>query len=220
MPVVYDGLPVGIHKVESQAAKLGALAAVGAPPITRLTDVTLPAITHAQRPVDEDLEQRAGAPAVDTADFVKAQLTGEHHLAESGFGKKLHLLRRAVVHLRAGMQGDRRQVQLCDAHILYDKRIHPDAVQVPYHRLGGFQFVFFQDGIHRNVNAHTVQMGITHQCRDVVQRVSGSSTCSETGCPDIHGIRSVVDGFDSTLQVLGRSQQFDSPHRGDGKGVT
>ena len=46
-------------------------------------------------------------------------------------------------------------------------------------------------------------MGIPHQLLYVFHRIGGCLTGSESGCSDIDGIGSVVDGCDTLLKVLG-----------------
>ena len=204
--IVGDDLPVGILQIERQAAELGTFPTVRASSETRLAHIALPAIAHAQRSVYEDFEQRIGTGAVDFPNLFQSQFASQHHLTESRLRQEAHFLRRAVIHLRAGMKRNGRQVEAGNAHILHDERIYADAVQVPNHRLGIFQLLILQNGIHRHVNARPIQMRITHQFRDVLQRVSRSGTRPEAGCPDIHGVRPMVDSLYPARQVFRGSQ--------------
>ena len=67
------------------------------------------------------------------------------------------------------MERDGRQGQARDAHVLHNQDIYPDAVEVVYQPLRLRQFLVFQDGVHRDVDAHPVDMGILHQAGYVFQ---------------------------------------------------
>ena len=206
MLVARNDFSVGIYHIEAQAAELRTLSTVGTAAEACLTHVTLSAVTYTQRTVHEDLEQRIGTGSMYFGNLIERQLSCQHHLTETGIRQKLDLLHRTVVHLRTGMQRDRRQIELCNSHILNNQRIHSGTIQIPDHRFGVLQFLVTQDRIHRDINTDIVHMRILHQCGNVFQRIAGSRTCSETGSTDIHRIGTMIDSLDAALQIFCRSQ--------------
>ena len=209
--VLHHHPSVGIHQRERQAAELGTLPTVGTAPEASLAGVTLSAITYTQSPVHKHLERRVGTGLVDGGYLVKRQFARQYHLSEAGLRQKAHLSGRSVVHLRAGMQRDGWQVQACQAHVLYDKRIHTPAIQFPDHVLRLLQLLVLQDGVHRHVDAHSVEVGIVCQASDVVHRVRSSRPGAKLRRTDIHRVGPVVHRLDATLQIPCRCQQFYFP---------
>ena len=61
-------------------------------------------------------------------DLLERQFACQHHLLEARLSQKGDLLRRTVVHLRAGMQCDRREVKPCQSQVLHDERVHARVV--------------------------------------------------------------------------------------------
>ena len=55
-------------------------------------------------------------------------------------------------------------------------------------------------------------MGILAERADIVHTIAHGSTRTKARSPDIHGISPMVDGSNATLQILGRSQQFQLSH--------
>ena len=160
---------VRIDQAERQTTELGTLTPVGATPETSLADVALPAITYTERSVHKDFQRHVGTSLMYLADLPQRKFTRQHHLAEARIGQKSHFLCRTVIHLRARMQRNGRQLQTGDSHILHNKRIHSDTVQGPDHLLRLLQFFIFQDRIDRDINPHIIQMGILHQSGYIFQ---------------------------------------------------
>ena len=208
MLVLHDGLAIGIHHIERQSAELGTLATVGTTAEAMLADVALTAIAHAQRPVHEDFERCLRYGLVYLANLLQREFACQDHLTESGFGQELHLACRAVVHLRAGMEGYRREVQAEQAHVLHNEGIDPGTIQVPNELLGFGELFVLQDGIEGDIDTDIVEVGILHQLGNVFQGVSGCCTGTETGRTDIYGVGTVVNRRDAAFQILGRSQKF------------
>ena len=198
--------------MEGEATELGTFSTIGATSETGLTGITLSAVTHAEGAMYEDFQQCFRTSLVDGADFFQRQFARQDHLTESCFMEKLHLLNGTVVHLRTGMQGDRREVQHGDAHILHDEGIYPNAIELPNQSFGFFQFLVLQDGIQRDIDTHAEKMGIFHQLGNVFEGVGCRSAGTELRRPNIHGICSVIHGFNATFQVSGRGKQFYASH--------
>jgi hypothetical protein len=55
-------------------------------------------------------------------------------------------------------------------------------------------------------------VGILTKLTNVVDTTANSSTGSESGSPNIDGIGTMVNGSNTTLQILGWSQQFKTGH--------
>ena len=113
-----------------------------------------------------------------------------------------HLLRRTVIRLRTGVQGDRRKVQLGDTHVLNDQGIRPGLVKLPDHLLGLCQLLFFQDSVQGHVNTSRIEMGVIAKLPYIVQRITGGGTGSELRGTDIHGIGAMVNRLPAANQIL------------------
>ncbi len=128
-----------------------------------------------------------------------------------------YLFRTARVTLRAGVQFAGPTVfsfpELSQhAHVLQQQGIDACLTQAFCHADSILQFRVVDDGVHRYVHPGTVAVCIVAQLAYVFVRVAGCSTCPETGCAYIDGIGSVAYRRHSTLQVLGRCQQFQCSH--------
>ena len=66
----------------------------------------------------------------DTADVVETQFACQYHLFATDLLKELHFIEGSVVALGRGMQGDWREVEFEDAHVLDNQRIHTDLVEL------------------------------------------------------------------------------------------
>ena len=208
MFVVHDFPSTGIFQVESQAAELRALATVGTTSETSLRHIALSAVAHTQRPVHEHLERDIRTGFMHPAYVLQRQLTRQHYLTETDISQETDFLRRTVVHLRTGVQGDGRQIKLQQPHVLHDERIHTGPVKLPNHGLRVSQLLITQDGVHGDINAHAVEMGIVNKPCNVIQRIAGCCPRTEAGGTDVDGVCPVVDSRKATLQVFGRSQKF------------
>ena len=109
------------------------------------------------------------------------------------------------------MQRYGRQVQTGNAHVLHNQRIYTDTVQLPNHLFRFRQFFFFQNGIYRDIDTYIVQMGVCRQSGNVFQRINRRSTCAELRSAYIYRIRTMIDGFNAALQILGGRQQLYLP---------
>jgi hypothetical protein len=67
--------------------------------------------------------------------------------------QEARLLGRADVGLGAGVQLDRRQVQLQQAHVLHDQRVGAGVVELPGQLARALQLVVAQDGVERDEDA-------------------------------------------------------------------
>ena len=196
-----------LHRV-GQPAFLAAVAAVGTAPGVRMADEALPAIGHAQRAVHKELQLGLLHLSADGLDLVQIQLARQHHLAEAHVLQEARLLGRADVGLRAGVQLDGRQVQLQQAHVLDDQRIHPGVMQLPDQLVRALQFVVTQDGVERDTDARVITMRMAHQAGDLGHRIGRLVARAKAGAADVDGVSTVVDGLDANVGIAGGGKQF------------
>ena len=202
----YDAAAAVDERV-GQPAILGTLAPIGTAAAQGLAQVALPAVTYTEGTVHEYLERNLHRSA-DGPYFVERELPGQYHLRESAPFEKLHLLGGAVVGLRAGMQGNGRNVEPGDAHVLHDEGIDPDAVELADEPLGLGQFVVVEQGVESDVDAGIEAVGKVDEPGQVVEAVAGCGPGTEPGCTYVDGIGPVEDGLFPYLCIFGRSQQF------------
>ena len=148
--------PVGIYHIKTQATELCTLSPVCTTAKASLADITLSAIAYAQGSVYKHFQRCIRTGCMNLCNFIQRQLTGQHHLTETSLSQEFYFLRSAVVHLRTGMQRNRRKIQTGNPHILHNQGIHPNPVQIPNHFLRFCQFLIFQDCIDSYVNTHPI----------------------------------------------------------------
>ena len=112
---------------------------------------------------------------------------------------------------RGGGRGGRRGRK--DAGILGDEGVHMDGGEVVDECLRGGQFLVVEEGVDGDVDACAEEVGVVHELSDVPDAVAGSSTCSEAGSSDVHGVCSVADGFETAFQVAGGGKELNGSHR-------
>jgi hypothetical protein len=200
-------LAAAVGHVVGQAAGLRAVAAVGAAAGVGMADEALAAVGHAQRAVDEKLDGAVGVDR-DVADLFQVQFARQHDLAEAHVLQELGFFDRADVGLGGGVQLDRGQVELQQAHVLHDQRVHPGVVQLPDLLAGAFQLVVAQDGVERGEHLGVVAVGVLCQAGNVLHRIAGVGARPERRPTDVDGIGTVVDGLDADVGGLGGCEQF------------
>ena len=200
---------VSIFHIECQTAELGTLSPVGTTSVAGLGHIALATIAHTKSTMHKHLQRCLRQRLMNFGDFFKRQFACKHHLRKARLREELHLLHRAIVHLRAGMKGNGRQVHASDGHVLHNQRIHTSLVELPYHLLRLSQFLIAQDGVHRHIDAGMKKVGIVGQCPYIIHRVSCRCTGTESGRTNVHRISTVVNSRDAALQILRRSKQFD-----------
>ncbi|MNT44186.1 hypothetical protein D3C72_1807030 [compost metagenome] len=159
--------------------------------------------------MDEVFDGRAIANLVGNgADLRNGQLARQHHLREAGIGQKARLGGVADVALGGGVQLDRRQIQLQDAHILHDQRIDTRVVQLPDQLARGVQLGVVQDGVERGEDARVVAVGKLHQLGDFRHAVTGVVPRAKARPADIDRVRTVQNRLAADVDVLGGGQQL------------
>ena len=163
--------------------------------------------------MDKGLQLDRGAGA-DGADLVQAQLAGQDHAPDADLLQKGHPLGGVVVHLRAGDQGDGRQVAFQQAHVLDDDGVDAQLVELVDQAHGLGQLVVVEQRVDGDVHPRPVGVGVLHQRGDVVQRVADPGPRAKARRADVDGVGAAVDGRDAARQVSGRCQQFYSLFHG------
>ena len=102
-----------------------------------------------------------------SSDLLQAQLAGQHQLRESGLAEKARLVQAADIALGAGMDLDRRDVHLHDAHVLHDQCIHAGVMELMDQLACRLQFGIMQYGVERDEHPCMVTVGKGHQRGDV-----------------------------------------------------
>ncbi|MNR22019.1 hypothetical protein D3C85_1389520 [compost metagenome] len=157
--------------------------------------------------MDEELDGRVDLLA-DRADLLQVELARQHQLGEARVGEKLGLFQGADVGLRTGMQLDRRNVHLEDAHVLHDQRIDAGVVELPDQLPGRLQLVVVQDGVDGDEHLGVEQVGKLHQAGNLRHAVAGIVPRTEAGAADIHGIGAMQDGLLGDGHIPRGAQQF------------
>ena len=205
--LVGDHAALFILEGVGQAAGLRAVAAVGAAPGLRMGDVALAGEGHAQRAVDEEFDGRVCGIG-NLADFLQVQLARQHQLGEAGLVEKLGPLKGADVGLGAGVQLDRRDIQLHHAHVLHDQRIHARVVELVDQRARRLQLIVMQDGVDRGEHPCVIVAGELHQPGDITHFIAGIVPRAEARAADIDGVGAMQNGLAGDLDVTRRAEQF------------
>ena len=174
-----------------------------------VADEALPAVGHAQRAVDEELDHRAVHLGCDRADLVQVQLARQHHLREARVLQEARLGRRADVGLRARVQLQWRQVELEQPHVLHDQRVDAGRVQLPGQAPRGLELVVAQDGVQRHEHARVEAVRVAAQALDLGHRVGRLVARAEAGAADVDRVRPVVHRLDADVGVAGGGEELE-----------
>ena len=207
--VLHQHLPPWGLQGAGQPAELGALAAVRAAAGAGVADVALAAVGDAERPVDKELQLHLGL-GTDGTDLLEREFARQHYLGEAHVLQELHLFRRTVVGLGAGVQRYGRQIQGQQPHVLHYERIGPGLVDLVGQAPGLLQLVVVQQGVEGDEHLGAEAVGVARQHFDIVEGVACRTAGTEGGAAHVDGIGAMVDGFDAIGEVLGRSQQLEA----------
>ena len=108
MAVAHKYVAVGILKIERKSAELSALATVGTAVEESLAGIAPAAKTNAKSAMNERLETNIGTGAVNLSHLLDGQFAGKDNLLETAVAQFGNTSGGAIVHLRAGMEGDGR----------------------------------------------------------------------------------------------------------------
>ena len=147
-----------------QATGLRAVAAIGAAPGFGVADIALPGKRHAQRAVDEIFNGGGVAhPRGHLADVRQRQFARQHQLRQASVGQKTRFVGAADIALGGGVQLNGRDVQLHDAHVLNNQRVHASIVKLVNQLPRRLQLVVVQNGVEGDKNPRVVAVGKFHQ---------------------------------------------------------
>ncbi|MNF96199.1 hypothetical protein D3C84_789810 [compost metagenome] len=170
-------------------------------------DVALAGERHTQRAMDEEFDGRIGLVG-DGANLLQIQLAGQYQLGEARLVKKLRPCQGADVGLGAGVQLDRRNIQLHHAKVLDDQRIDAGIVELMDQLAGWLQLIVMQDRVDRREHPGVVAPGELHQSGDLTHFVTGIVAGAEARSTDINGVGTMQDRLASDAHVTGRAEQF------------
>ena len=202
---------VSVHEVIQRAARLDALAAVGAPAVEVLRQAALAAVARAERPVHEELHLAAHGGA-DLPDLFQRELP----LQDDAFAAQrleqpgpLHVADGA---LGGGVQGDGDVGPGGDPGFPDDERVRARLLGEEHLRVGLLLLPVPPQGIVSNEDTHTEAVRVGTKFRDVVEAVARRLARPEIRACDIYGIGTAVDGCDADFLVPGGSQQLKTLH--------
>ena len=110
--VVHEHLAVSVHQVVAGTARLRAGAAVGTATRQILAQVALPAVAHAERTVDKELQQAGiGDGGADGANLVERKLAFENKPRKAQTGQRFRPFGRADGRLRGSVQFNGGEIQ-------------------------------------------------------------------------------------------------------------
>jgi hypothetical protein len=117
-------------------------------------------------------------------------------------------LRRADVGLGRGMQLDRRQVKLQQAHVLHDQRIRPGLVHLPGQAARRLDFVVVENRVEGDEDPGVEAVRVGRQALDVGHRVAGVVARAEGRPADIHGVGAMPDRLDGDFGIPRGGEEF------------
>ena len=204
---------VGIDQVKLHPAELSALSAVGTTMETMLRGIAPTRIADAECSVDKHLKLHLRHSTMYLGNLVNRELTGQHSPAEPMLLQPAHLLRRAIVGLSRGMQGEGQAIsQRQQLHVLYENGIDAGIGQVVKQTLHVTHLIRIDKRIDRGIDLRSELMCIGTELSDIGNAIAGSHPCSPLRATYIHGISAMVDSRHATCQVLGWCQQFELCH--------
>jgi hypothetical protein len=211
MLVVRHDAALRVFDLVGQAASLRAVTSVGTSPGVGMADETLAAVGHTQCAVYKKFDDGAlGVDHVaDRADLRQREFAGQYDLAQACILQELGFFGGADVGLGAGMQLDRRHVDLEQPHVLNDQGIHACVIKLPSQFAGTFELVITQDGVERDKDAAVESVGVLHQLGDVLHRVVRRGACPKRRPTNVDRIGAMVDGFDANVEGAGGGEEFE-----------
>ena len=198
-----EQLAVAIVKVVGAAARLRATSTVTTATIKVLAHIALSAVTDTEGAMDEGLELQMGVFSY-LAHLIQRGFTGQYYATETCLFQELYAFHRGIVALGAGMQLNGWQIALEQPHVLNEKGIDPDVVELANHLYCIVDFVIEEESVDGYKHLGAIEMGVFYQGFDVLDGIGGGSAGSESRRTDIEGIGAMVDGLAAKFQILGR----------------
>ena len=203
----------GILQVVQRPAGLHAGPAVRAPACQMLREIALPAIAHAESPVDKAFQFGIdGRP--DGADLFQGQFPLQDEPAIAEALGETRLLRRADGALGGGMEDHPFRSEPRHGRILHDQRVHAGFLQFLQQPPGLRNLLLVHQRIESHVDADAEPVRIVTKPADVRHGVPGRLPRPEGRSGEIDGIGPAVDGRDADVRRPGGGQEFEiSPLR-------
>ena len=95
----------------------------------------------------------------------KREFTRKYNTWKTDISKEARLGRSAVIHLRTRMQGNRRNIHPCYAHILNDESINANLIQLGHKSLDILNLIIIYYRVQRHIHLDTINVGILHKSR-------------------------------------------------------
>ena len=95
--------------------------------------------------------------------------------------------------------------KLQQSHILYQNGINTYLGQLVNQFLDLIQLIIVNNCVKRYVYFYAIRMSVFAKLTDIVDAIANGRTGSEFRCSDIYGIGTMIDGGNTTNQILGRS---------------
>ena len=95
--------------------------------------------------------------------------------------------------------------KLQQTHILHQHSIYANSSQLVNQATNLLQLIIVDNGVERYVDLGIELVGILAKLTDIIDTITNSSAGSEFWCSNIYGIGTMIDGSDTTSQILGRS---------------
>ena len=113
-----------------------------------------------------------------------------------------------VVGLGAGVEFDGREVAFEQTEVLDDGGIDTGVVELMQHGDGIVNLVVKKEGVDGGEDAAMVKVGVVGQLLDVLDGVAGCYAGTESGCADVDGVGTMIDGFATLFKVFGGREEF------------
>ena len=179
MPLIPYHFPLGIDEVKGKTAELCTGTTVGTAPETVLRGIALSAVADTERTMHKYLEFGIGHCGVYLSYLLQREFASQHHTGKANAGEKFYLLDCAVIHLRACVQRDRRYIHPSKSHILDNKGIDTNIIQLGHKFLDSSHLLVINNSIKRNIYLYTEYMCILHKFCNILNRVTGSLARAE-----------------------------------------
>ena len=171
----------GVFQIVAQTARLAAFAPIAAARRHRPRQITLTAVPHADRTVDETLDLGCRG-AADRTDLVERQRPFQNHACETRIPQQTPP-QQACGSPSASRRAVHRQRHAPQRHVLHDERVDTRRDEFAGLPFGGREFVVVKQRIERGVHPHAVEMCILRRTADVVDRIGGRMARTELLAP-------------------------------------
>lgn len=155
--------------------------------------------------MDEELDRRVSLVG-NRADLLQVQLARQHQLGETCLVEELRPGQGADVGLGAGVQLDRRDIQLHHPQVLDDQRVDAGVVELMDQLAGRLQLVVVQDGVDGGEHPGMVAPGKFHQACDFAHFVAGVVPRTKAWATDVHGVGAMQNGLAGNGDIAGGAE--------------